>query len=151
MLRYQLYECNADRIPIEQEIGYLDNYIGLEKLRRGSTLYTEYHVGKEVRHFSIAPLLIIPFVENAFKFVSSYPDRPNRVAIQLNCSEGLFELWVKNTVDEDGVAGMGAGAGGGIGLENVRRRLLLIYNGRHQLDVRREGATYSVQLKIPVQ
>jgi sensor histidine kinase YesM len=142
-------------------------------LRRGNTLYTEYHVGEEVRHFSIAPLLIIPFVENAFKFVSSYPNRPNRVAVELNCSEGLFELWVKNTVDEDGFApggraggdaangGNGAnggnaanggnGANGGIGLENVRRRLELIYNGRHQLDVRREGATYSVQLKIPVQ
>jgi two-component system LytT family sensor kinase len=155
MLRYQLYECNADRIPIEKEIVYLDNYIGLEKLRKGPTLYTEYHVGTEVRHFSIAPLLIIPFVENAFKYVSSYSDRPNQVAVNLRCRDGLFELSVENTFDEDDIFPRDRiernGVGGGIGLENVRRRLELIYNGLHQLDIRKEGKNYSVLLKIPVQ
>jgi len=150
MLRYQLYECNADRIPIEQEIGYLDNYIGLEKLRRGHALYTEYHVGPEVRHFSIAPLLIIPFVENAFKYVSSYSDRPNRVAVNLRCRDGLFELSVENTFDEE-TSIVGGGGGSGIGLENVRRRLELIYNSHHHLDIRKEEKNYSVLLKIQVQ
>jgi sensor histidine kinase YesM len=170
MLRYQLYECNADRISIEKEILYLDNYIGLEKLRRGNTLCTEYHVGDEVCHFSIAPLLIIPFVENAFKYVSSYTDQPNRVAVNLCCRNGLFELSVENTFDTEAIfpnertGGNGAGgngtggngtggngAGGGIGLENVRRRLELTYNGRHQLEIRKEDKHYSVLLKIPVQ
>jgi len=167
MLRYQLYECNADRIPIEKEIVYLDNYIGLERLRKGPTLYIDYHVGAEVGHFSIAPLLIIPFVENAFKYVSSYSDQPNRVAVNLCCRDGLFELSVENTIEEDamirkesvggseGREGNGIGrrnnAGRGIGLENVRRRLELIYNSRHQLAIRKEEKNYSVLLKIPVQ
>jgi sensor histidine kinase YesM len=158
MLRYQLYECNSNRIPIEKEIVYLDNYIGLEKLRKGNTLCIEYHVGEEVRHFSIAPLLIIPFVENAFKYVSSYSDRPNKVAVRLCCRGGLVELSVENTTDEDVVlsregGGMGRGGmgGSGIGLENVRRRLELIYNGRHQLEIRKEEKNYSVLLKIPVE
>jgi two-component system LytT family sensor kinase len=163
MLRYQLYECNADRIPIEKEIVYLDNYIGLEKLRKGPALSTEYHVSEEVRHFSIAPLLIIPFVENAFKYVSSYSDRPNLVTVNLRCQDGHFELSVENTIDQDTFIlrepGPGNGSGGyatrdstssGIGLENVRRRLELIYNGRHQLDIGRNGKHYSVLLKIPV-
>jgi two-component system LytT family sensor kinase len=147
MLRYQLYECNADRISIEKEIVYLDNYIGLEKLRRGNTLCTEYYVGDEVRHFSIAPLLIIPFVENAFKYVSSYTDQPNRVAVTLRCNNGLFEVSVENTVDEV----RENGTIGGIGLENVRRRLDLTYSGRHTLDIRKMENHYSVLLKIPVQ
>jgi two-component system LytT family sensor kinase len=153
MLRYQLYECNADRIPIEKEIFYLDNYIGLEKLRKGNTLCTEYHVGEEVRNFSIAPLLIIPFVENAFKYVSSYADRPNQVAVYLSCRDGLFELSVENTFDDDALipGERIGGAGGGIGLENVRRRLELIYNGHHHLDIRREDNNYAVLLKIPLQ
>ncbi len=165
MLRYQLYECNVDRIPIEKEIVYIDNYIGLEKLRKGPAVYTEYHVGSEVRDFSIAPLLITPFVENAFKYVSSYTDRPNQVAVNLRCRNGLFELSVENTFDEDtalpreGIGGdgdAGTAAGGnrfdrGIGLENVRRRLELIYNSRHQLAIRKEEKNYSVLLKIPVQ
>ena len=162
MLRYQLYECNADRIPIEKEIVYLDNYIRLEKLRRGGSLCTEYQVGEEVRHFSIAPLLIMPFVENAFKYVSSSTDTPNRVAVNLRCNEGVFELVVENTFDEDGGGlegdssnrggGNGNGRGGdgrGIGLENVRRRLELIYNGGHHLEIRSDGKIFSVLLKIP--
>ena len=149
MLRYQLYECNADRISIEKEIVYLDNYVGLERLRKGDALHIKYHVGEEVKLFSIAPLLIIPFVENAFKYVSSYPDRPNEVMIRLRCRDGLFELEVRNTID--GEAALGAGpVGGGIGLENVRRRLELIYNGRHQLAVGKEGRNYCVLLKIPL-
>jgi sensor histidine kinase YesM len=182
MLRYQLYECNADRIPIEKEIVYLDNYISLEKLRRGAGLCTEYTVGEEVRHFSIAPLLIIPFVENAFKYVSSHPDRPNKVTVSLRCRDEFFELSVENTLDEDGgappsgapaggapavstpagdspgnrVSAGGPGSGGssgagGIGLGNVRRRLELIYNGSHQLEIHRTAKTYSVFLKIPTQ
>lgn len=149
MLRYQLYECNADRIPIEKEIVYLDNYISLEKLRRGDNLCTEYKVGEEVRHFSIAPLLIMPFVENAFKYVSSHPDAPNRVAVSLRCREGFFELAVENTFDAESI--LPSGSGGGIGLENVRRRLELIYNGGHHLDIRSTEKTYSVLLKIPAQ
>jgi len=155
MLRYQLYECNADRIAIEKEVLYLDNYIGLERLRKGSILGIEYHVGEEVRHFSVAPLLIIPFVENAFKHVSSYSDQANRVAVDLRCRNEHLELKVENTCEEDmdipriGIGGNGAG--GGIGLENVRRRLDLIYNGRHILDIRKEGKHYSILLKIPVQ
>jgi sensor histidine kinase YesM len=159
MLRYQLYECNADRIPIEKEIVYLDNFVGLEKLRRGNTLSTEYHVGDEVGHFSIAPLLIIPFVENAFKYVSSFSDRPNRIGIDLHCRDGLFVLAVENTFDEYTLPKVGMGGngtdrnaiGGGLGLENVRRRLELIYNGSHQLEIRQDDKNYSVLLKIPVQ
>jgi sensor histidine kinase YesM len=154
MLRYQLYECNTDRIPIEKEIVYLDNYIGLEKLRKGNTVFSEFHVDAEVCHFSIAPLLIIPFVENAFKFVSSYTDRPNRVAVNLSCRDAFFELSVINTFDEDGFGPrerIGGDGAGGIGLENVRRRLQLIYSGRYHLDIRKEENHYSVLLKIPVQ
>ena len=149
MLRYQLYECNADRIAIEKEIVYLDNYISLEQLRRGNNLCTEYSVGEDVRHFSIAPLLIIPFVENAFKYVSSHPDIPNRVSVVLRCGEGFFILSVENTYDEDSV--LPKAGGGGIGLENVRRRLELIYNGHHHLEIRRDAQTFSVLLKIPTQ
>jgi LytS/YehU family sensor histidine kinase len=167
MLRYQLYECNTERIPIEKEIVYLDNYISLEQLRKGTNLHTEYHVGEEVRHFSIAPLLIMPFVENAFKYVSSFPDAPNNVAVSLRCRDGLFELTVENTFDDEGFLpggsggsrGSGGGNGGsgagpmsgGIGLENVRRRLELIYDGRHQLDIRKSEKTYSILMKIPTQ
>jgi LytS/YehU family sensor histidine kinase len=149
MLRYQLYECNADEIPIEKEIGYLDNYIELEKLRKGKEIRTRYTVGAGTCNFSIAPLLLIPFVENAFKYVSSCPDKNNFVTVDLNYQDDIFELSVENTMDEDNVMPKER-SWGGIGLENVRRRLELIYNGRHALDISTSEDIYSVLLTIKV-
>lgn len=149
MLRYQLYECNAEEIPIEKEISYLDNYIELEKIRKGKIIHTRYEVGSDACNFSIAPLLIIPFVENAFKYVSSCPDRHNFVTIDLNYQDDIFELSVENTVDEDTVMPKEK-SWGGIGLENVRRRLELIYKGRHALEISTSNLVYSVLLTIKV-
>jgi two-component system, LytTR family, sensor kinase len=149
MLRYQLYECNADEIPIEKEIGYLDNYIELEKLRKGKIIETRYTVGAAACNFSIAPLLLIPFVENAFKYVSSCPNKNNFVTVDLNYQDDIFELSVENTMDEDNVPPKEK-FWGGIGLENVRRRLELIYKGRHALDISTKGDIYSVLLTIKV-
>lgn len=149
MLRYQLYECNADELPIEKEIGYLDNYIELEKLRKGAIVQTRYTVGAATCNFSIAPLLLIPFVENAFKYVSSCPNKNNFVTVDLNYQDDIFELSVENTMDEDNVLPKEK-FWGGIGLENVRRRLELIYKGRHALDISTKDDIYSVLLTIKV-
>jgi sensor histidine kinase YesM len=67
MLRYQLYECNGDKIPIEKEISYLQDYVDLQKLRRGSDDEVVFDLSDDVRGFSIEPLLLMPFVENSFK------------------------------------------------------------------------------------
>jgi two-component system LytT family sensor kinase len=147
MLRYQLYECNADKIPIEKEIVYLDNYIELERLRKGTAIDVRYAVSERACNFQIAPLLIIPFVENAFKYVSSYPDRPNFVRIDLDCQDDLFELKVENSMDDD-IPLPKDRSWGGIGLENVKRRLELIYNSRHALCISAKDNVYSVLLTI---
>lgn len=149
MLRYQLYECNTDEIPIEKEIGYLDNYIELEKLRKGKEVQTRYTVAAGACNFSIAPLLLIPFVENAFKYVSNCPQKNNFVTVDLNYQDDIFELSVENTMDEDNVMPKDK-TWGGIGLENVRRRLELIYQGRHALDISTKDDIYSVLLTIKV-
>lgn len=149
MLRYQLYECNVDEIPIEKEISYLDNYIELEKLRKGHIIKTQYNVSASTCNFSIAPLLIIPFVENAFKYVSTCSDKRNFVTVDLSFQDDIFELSVENTVDED-IPQPKQRSWGGIGLENVRRRLELMYKGRYALDISRSGDIYSVLLTIKI-
>jgi two-component system LytT family sensor kinase len=149
MLRYQLYECNADKIPVEQEISYLDNYIGLEKLRKGDIIKADYRVNENVGSFVIAPLLIVPFVENAFKYVSTWPDKINRVRVELDCREEFFELRVENTVDEDTLIPKDR-SWGGIGLENVKRRLELIYKDCYSLDIGMTGEVYLVVLRIKI-
>ena len=149
MLRYQLYECNADEIPIESEITYLNNYIELEKLRKGDTVIIEYNIEENITNFVIAPLLIIPFVENAFKYVSAFTDKPNLITIDLRCQNRLFTLLVTNTTNEN-CTEKKEGAYGGIGLENVRRRLELIYTGKHKLEINSVNNVYSVLLNIQI-
>lgn len=149
MLRYQLYDCATDFIPIEKEITYLENYIRLEQLRKGPMLNLDYEAQKTVRDFSIAPLLLIPLVENAFKFVSSYTHRENQVRFRLRFDHSQFQLEITNTVDEPGIA-KDSGSAGGVGLDNVRRRLELLYPGRHSLDIDAGQGSYTVSLKLQV-
>jgi two-component system, LytTR family, sensor kinase len=160
MLRYQLYDCATDFIPIEKEITYLENYMRLEQLRKGSMLILDYEAEGTVQHFSVAPLLLMPLVENAFKYVSSFPDRENKVRVWLSFDGSQFEFGIGNTVDEftraddrsvGGIGGVGGiGVVGGIGLENVRRRLELLYPRRHSLTIDASREYYSVTLKLLV-
>jgi len=161
MLRYQLYDCATDFIPIEKEITYLENYIRLEQLRKGSMLTIDYNADEAVRLFSIAPLLLMPLVENAFKFVSSFPDGENQVRIHFFFNSPQFHLEIRNTVEDwetggtenPGRTASTAAAGthkapGGIGLENVRRRLELLYPNRHTLEIDHNKKYYTVSLKL---
>src|SRR5699024_6410854 len=89
LLRYQLYECNEEQIAIEKEIEYLKSYIDLQRLRKQKNYNICFEVDESVRNFSIAPLLLMPFVENAFKHVSRYTDKPNSIKICLCRQDSL--------------------------------------------------------------
>jgi two-component system, LytTR family, sensor kinase len=150
MLRYQLYECNFSEVPIAKEIEYLNNYIELERLRKDGTLSIDYQTDLEKENFFISPLLIIPFVENAFKHVSNFTDRKNFIDISLNYGDGLFGLLVRNSADLKKPHQI-KGEVGGIGQDNTKRRLNLIYPGRHTLIVEQGADIYYISLTIQVQ
>jgi two-component system LytT family sensor kinase len=147
MLRYQLYDCATDFIPIEKEITYLENYMRLEQLRKGSMLNLEYSIEETVGNFSIAPLLLMPLVENAFKFVSSFTESTNQVRIRLTYCDAQFVFEIGNTVDEFVTDKK---PNSGIGLENVRRRLELLYPMQHTLTIEAGKMYYTVSLKLKV-
>jgi two-component system LytT family sensor kinase len=144
MLRYQLYECNGKDIPIEKELTYLQNYIELQRLRKDDNYIIHFDSDEAVKNFSIAPLLMIVFVENAFKHVSNYSDRNNEIFISLQRHDSVFTMKVTNTKDSH----VNGKAVGGIGLRNVKRRLDLLYNGSHTLHIQDNPGTYSVELSI---
>jgi two-component system, LytTR family, sensor kinase len=149
MLRYQLYECNFMEVPIEKEVEYLNNYIELEKLRKGNALSIDYVVDLNTHNFVISPLLIIPFIENAFKHFSNFTDRSNFIDIALNYRDGFFKLLVRNSVDHSRF-GKAENPAGGIGQDNTKRRLKLIYPGRHELITVESDEAYFVSLTIQV-
>jgi len=146
LLRYQLYECNEDRIPIEKEISYLESYVDLQRLRKNSRNIIRFNTDENVRGFCIAPLLLLPFVENAFKHLSNYSGSSNIVELNMNRQNGSFLFSLSNSVDPDTENKQEPG----IGLKNVRRRLDLLYENEYKLDIQRNPLTFSVELQIKI-
>ncbi|HET6990302.1 MAG TPA: histidine kinase [Bacteroidia bacterium] len=145
MLRYQLYDCSSERIPIEKEIHYLKNYISLQQLRMNDN-YTISVSGEDVAGFSIAPLLILPVVENAFKHVSHKAGKNNEIGIIFSNQKNEFRCVVKNT--KENLLHAEHSSRKGIGLENVRRRLELLYPGKHTLEIEDGNDYFTVTLLL---
>ena len=143
MLRYQLYECAADRIPIDKELSYLNSYVELQRQRLDKNYNINFSVEENVRDFEIAPLLIIPLVENSFKHVSHYTDKPNEINITLSYGYNTFICKVSNTTEK-----AVQNDSSGIGLKNLERRLELLYLDRFELNVVENNDRFDATLKI---
>ena len=147
LLRYQLYECNAETIEIEKEIAFLNDYIQLQKLRKDNQYEVEVQIGKEVKGFRIPPLFLIPFVENAFKHISHFDEQKNFVTVSLSQMNGSFEFSVSNSREAGQIS---TEPSGGIGLNNVKRRLELLYPGNYELDIEDLESKFTVELKLKI-
>ena len=146
MLRYQLYECNGHEIPVEKEVGYLKNYVELQKLRKDENYSIEFICSEEMKNFTLPPLLLVPFVENAFKHVSHFMDKKNVIKIEVGKTGNFFRFNVMNTKD----IVQKTNENGGIGLKNVKRRLELSYKDKYLLDIQETPEYFSVNLELHV-
>lgn len=145
LLRYQLYECNEEFIAIEKEIEYLKSYIDLQRLRKQKNYNICFETDADVCNFSIAPLLLISFVENAFKHSSCYTDKANDIHVGLYRENNYLLFDVINSKNNNHMP-----ARESIGLKNVKRRLELLYANKHELCIQNESLSYSVHLKLQV-
>jgi LytS/YehU family sensor histidine kinase len=147
LLRYQLYECNDIQIPLTKEIAYLENFIILGKLRQNDNIEVDFQMKfRHKEHLGIAPFILMTFVENAFKHVSQHADRPNWIRIKLELDQQQLDFAVSNSTSHDShldVIGYG-----GIGLENVQRRLDLIYPAQYKLDIQNNADSFEVKLRV---
>lgn len=148
LLRYQLYQCNEPEIDLTQEVNYLKNYIELETLRQDlSNLDLQVALdSSNTSGLQVAPFLLMPFVENAFKHVSHHSDSRNWISIELKINNHRLQLNVSNSKPELSVAK--ALESSGIGLANVRRRLELLYPNSHKLEVLKSNKEHLVSLEI---
>ncbi|MDR6568054.1 histidine kinase [Chitinophaga sp. CC14] len=148
LLRYQLYECNDKQISLSKEIGYLENSIELEKLRLNNNVEVTFEYYRQpVSHLSIAPFILMTFVENAFKHVSKHADGPNWIRIQLHLEGPLLAFNVSNSSAADEYSAPIIDYGG-IGLKNVQRRLDLVYPGQYELEILREAGSFEIKLQL---
>ncbi|HEY4335154.1 MAG TPA: histidine kinase [Puia sp.] len=147
LLRYQLYECNGEQIALTNEIAYLENFIGLEKLRQSHSLGLSIDIRREeIDSVSIAPFLLMTFVENAFKHVSRHSDQPNWIKITLQQRGRQLDFSVANSsspFESNDIFHYS-----GIGLKNVQRRLDLLYPDRHELSIRSDGGSFEARLRL---
>jgi len=145
MLRYMLYECNAPKVRLEKEIGYIRHFISLNLLKDSRGLNVNFDCGEIPDHLEIAPMLLIPLVENAFKH-SKFEDKANGwINIKLQLLGESLHLNVQNSLPDKSHT---TDDTGGIGLVNVRRQLELIYPDQFQLNIEERDHIFSVDLII---
>ncbi len=148
LLNYMLYECNAMHVPLHKEIDLLENYIALEKIRYGDRLEVAYHVKGEVAGNMIAPMLILPFVENSFKHGVSEEVADAWISIDLSIYEGQLTLKVDNSKSAHQKKTEDTDYKKGIGMSNVKRRLELLYEGKYDLKVIDADVSFLIVLKL---
>ncbi|MDN5285052.1 MAG: hypothetical protein JWR38_1326 [Mucilaginibacter sp.] len=142
IMRYMLYECNDNKVDLSKELQYLHNYIDLQKIRFGNKAFIDFKVMGNVTNQQIVPLLLIAFIENAFKHGVAN-DVTSPIKLLINVDESKLHFFIQNkkhTHNRD--------ASGGIGLNNVQRRLNLLYPDRYTLNIRDEADSYTCELSI---
>ena len=143
MMRYMIYESNTSTVALEKELDYLQNYIDLKKLRLSPNVLIHYTIEGDCRGLQIEPMLLIPFVENAFKHGISYIQK-SVIQIKISLMQHKLHLAVSNSIFRRQEAEVG-----GIGLDNVQKRLALLYpNGQHELRIHQENNIYDVSLTV---
>jgi len=142
LLRYMLRESDDPLVPLGKEIEYLENVIELQKIGQKGRSYIDFKVIGNIEQQKIAPLILINFIENAFKHgIFNNPATPITILIKLDTTTVHFRIQNQvNTFKKDKT--------GGIGLVNVKRRLALIYPDKHKLLITQDPANFTVDLKI---
>lgn len=147
LLRYILYECNTPLIPLDTEIGIIKNYLQLESMRFGERLDCSLQFTGDWKDKTIAPLLLLPFVENAIKHGTSQRPENSWLSLNLHVEKDTLRFQLINSWDgQEGVSG----SAGGVGLGNVKKRLELLYPNTHQLKCLADEDTWQVNLNIAV-
>lgn len=149
MMRFMLHENQLPRIPLSREINYLHNYLDLQMLRFGAqaNLETDFQINENQCVGEIAPMLLIPFVENAFKHGISSKEK-SWIRLNLRCIAGSVHLDLVNSAHPDKPASEQSREESGIGLENVKNRLQLVYPDRHTLNIISNDTDFFVHLSI---
>jgi two-component system LytT family sensor kinase len=144
IMRFMLYETKAESIPLSKELTYIEKYVELQKIRTSNSSYVNYKINGDADDLMIAPMLFIPFIENAFKHTE---DKKLEDAININIhitkEKIIFDCENRFIEESQNKADIN-----GLGNELIKKRLELLYPKRHTLEVNTKGQVYSVRLTI---
>ncbi|MBK8503550.1 MAG: histidine kinase [Saprospiraceae bacterium] len=145
LLDYLVYRANMNKVSLSKEVDLLQNYISLEQLRYGKNLKIESMIEVQADNIQVAPLILLPFAENCFKHGGVGGEGLFRIKIDLRADHDSLVFIIENSKRKSSIEEKSAG---GVGLDNIRRRLTLLYLGRHSLTINNLPDQYQVRLEI---
>ena len=150
-LRYSVYEVNTKYIPLEKEIEYLKNYISLQQLRFDNRLELSFSTNGIMENQVIEPFLILPFIENSFKYCLDDANSKAWITISITASKEWLVIKIENSLPTDFLKNKKTEKPySGVGFTNVKRRLELLYPNQHILTIKNEVDSFFVSLKIKI-
>ncbi|WP_106791376.1 sensor histidine kinase [Aquimarina sp. Aq78] len=148
-LHYLMHEGEKPNVPLLQEIEFINGYIELQKARLGKKIDIKFSNTLDNPKQNIPPLLMIPFIENAFKYSSMVEGKKIPLSIDMKLANDVLNLWVENQYDPSYSSKQSeVWKDSGIGIENVKKRLTLLYPSKHTLTIESLEKTFKVNLKI---
>lgn len=144
IMRFMLYETMAEKIQLSQEIEYIEKYISLQKIRTANANYIHFTVSGDVGNKSIAPMIFIPFIENAFKHTTN-KKLENAISVNILITDEKIIMVCENKFDPRPRV---QSVNSGLGNELIQKRLQLIYAHKHLLQINKNDELYSVHLTI---
>jgi two-component system, LytTR family, sensor kinase len=145
IMRFMLYETKTEHIALEKELAYIEKYIELQKIRSSNPDYVSYTVEGDPSGIFIAPLIFIPFIENAFKH-TEYKKLANAIRIRIVIRPDLIDFFCENNFSQ---VMLPKSSAGGLGNALIEKRLQLLYPGNHTLSISKANQIYTVKLAIP--
>ena len=144
-MSYTLYESNTEKILLKKELGFIKNYFELEKMRypTGSDVVCQIEVEASLKSLKIAPLLTFTFIENAFKY-GLKSNHEKYLKMDITVHDDVFNFYLQNDCshhNKDNILG-------GIGIENTKKRLQLLYPNQYELEINNADNKFEVRLKI---
>lgn len=143
VMRYVVQESGNDFVELQKELDYLKDYVALQQLRSGDKMNFLYNQKGNPGNLKIAPLILVNFVENAFKYGFN-TEAHSQISVDLSIENGTVDFKIFNTI----VNPRNAEQSSHIGLKNTLERLKQIYPGKHQIEISNDGKTFEVNLKI---
>ena len=147
-MRYMLYESDEQKVLLSRELEYVTSYVDLQKLRFGKDMLVKVDMNDGEEYHLIEPMLLIPFIENAFKHGTGLIQQPE-IDISLEVKKGILDFRVKNKYNGESTEIKDKTSG--IGLANVARRLNLLYDKKHILETSKQDGWFTASLQLKLQ
>jgi sensor histidine kinase YesM len=146
LMRYMVYETSSEKVPLNRELEYVKNYVELQSIRIKEKGFVSVIIDETENNYLIEPMLLIPFVENAFKF--SKKDLSPGIWIKASVMNSAFMFQIRNRINREIVEKNGLREQSGFGIENVKKRLKLLYPGNHIINIGEQNDVFEVRLIV---